>query len=101
MEKGNKKDYQRLYQAVLSLRNEEECEKFFDDLFTINELDAAAQRLKVAGLLQKKHTCGHISEMTGASTATVSRVNKFLNYGSGGYRMVLERLTGNTGNNGR
>lgn len=92
MEKGNKKDYQKLYRAILSLKNEEECQAFFEDLYTISELDAAAQRLKVAGMLHKKYTCGHISEVTGASTATVSRVNQCLNYGSGGYRMVLARL---------
>ncbi len=92
MEKGNKKDYQKLYRAILSLKNEEECQKLFEDLFTINELDAAAQRIKVAGMLYHKHTCGYISEATGASTATVSRVNKYLNYGSGGYKIVLERL---------
>ena len=83
MEKGNKKDYQKLYRAILSLKNEEECQAFFEDLYTISELDAAAQRLKVAGMLHKKYTCGHISEVTGASTAGNRRIplsNSMLNY---------------------
>ena len=56
MEKGNKKDYQKLYRAILSLKNEEEGQAFFEDLYTISELAGAAQRLKVAGMLHKKYT---------------------------------------------
>ena len=92
MEKGNKSDYRELYRAVLMVKNEEECAALFEDLFTIAELSAAAQRIRVAQMLNEKKTCGAVSELTGASTATVSRVNKCLNYGAGGYRLVLDRM---------
>lgn len=86
------KDRSRLIEAVLALKNEEECSVFFEDIFTIQELHAIAQRLKVAGMLKNGMTCQHIAEMTGASTATISRVNKCLQYGPGGYQTVLKRL---------
>ena len=86
-------DRKRLYNAFLGLTTEEECEAFLTDLFTITELQSAEQRLKVAKMLNEKKTCQYISEETGASTATVSRVNKCLNYGTGGYRHVLEKLS--------
>ena len=92
MQKGSEQDYNTLYDAILSLKTREECDALFEDLFTISELSAAVQRLKVAGMLHEKQTCNAVAEITGASTATVSRVNKCLNYGPGGYRMVLERL---------
>ncbi len=76
----------------MALESEEECRALFDDLFTIAELNAAAQRIKVADMLYHGMTCGNIAEETGASTATVSRVNKCLHYGTGGYRIVLERM---------
>lgn len=91
MQKGSTQDYNNLYDAILSLQNREECAAFFEDLFTISEISAAVQRLKVAGMLYEKQTCNAVAEKTGASTATVSRVNKCLHYGAGGYRLVLER----------
>lgn len=92
MEKNNRADLQKLYHVMLCLKDEKECEALFEDLFTISELNAAAQRIKVADMLYHKKTCQSIAEETGASTATVSRVNKCLNYGSGGYKIVLERI---------
>lgn len=91
MQKGSTQDYNNLYDAILSLQSREECAAFFEDLFTISEISAAVQRLKVAGMLYEKQTCNAVAEKTGASTATVSRVNKCLYYGAGGYRLVLER----------
>ena len=91
MQKGSTQDYNNLYDAILSLQSREECAAFFEDLFTISEISAAVQRLKVAGMLYEKQTCNAVAEKTGASTATVSRVNKCLHYGAGGYRRVLER----------
>lgn len=94
MKNGSNEDFDRLYQAVLTLKNLEECRDFFDDLFTISEIEAAAQRMKVADMLFNHVTCSAISESTGISTATVSRVNKYFKHGSGAYRRVLERLHG-------
>lgn len=91
MQKGSTQDYNNLYDAILSLQDREECAALFEDLFTISEISAAVQRLKVAGMLYEKQTCNAVAEKTGASTATVSRVNKCLHYGAGGYRLVLER----------
>ena len=85
-------DRRRLYKAFLILENEDECEAFLTDLFTITEIRSAEQRLKVAKMLSEKKTCQYISELTGASTATVSRVNKCFNYGTGGYKAVLNKL---------
>jgi TrpR-related protein YerC/YecD len=82
----------RLLNAVLQLKTLEECYMFFEDICTISELKSISQRLKVAELLTQKHTCHDISESTGASTATISRVNKCLNYGTGGYSLVMKRL---------
>jgi len=83
-----------LFNAILKLKTQEECYMFFEDICTISELKSIAQRLKVASLLKGKHTCHDISKSTGASTATISRVNKCLNYGAGGYSMILKRLEG-------
>ncbi len=82
----------RLYQAVLSLQNEEECASFFQDLCTVAELKAMAQRLEVAQLLSEGHNYNTILERTGASSATISRVNRSLNYGADGYNTILPRL---------
>lgn len=90
-------DMDMLFRAVLSLKNIDECYMFFEDICTISELNSIAQRMKVAALLKEKHTCHDISQRTGASTATISRVNKCLNYGAGGYDLVLKRLGGNKG----
>lgn len=82
----------RLFQAVLSLENVEECYCFFEDICTINELQALAQRLEVAGMLRKQKTYVEITEKTGASTTTIGRVNRTLNYGNDGYAIVFDRL---------
>jgi len=85
-------DLDRLFQAVLCLKDQEECYMFFEDICTISELTAIAQRLKVAIMLKDKHTCHDISETTGISTATISRVNRCLHYGTGGYDLALKRM---------
>jgi TrpR-related protein YerC/YecD len=84
----------RLFRAILLLQNIEECYSFFEDICTVSEIKALAQRLEVARMLRNKKTYTEISEKTGASTATISRVNRFLNYGSDGYKMILDRLDG-------
>ena len=81
----------RLFQAVLSLRTEEDCYRFFDDLCTIGELQAMTQRLQVARLLREGKTFTQISEETGVSSGTITRVNKCIAYGAGGYALALER----------
>lgn len=82
-----------LFEAILTLRDSEECYHFFEDLCTIKEIEDMAQRLAVAeGLLAGK-TFSEIGKETGASSATISRVNKCILYGSGGYKTVLNRLT--------
>lgn len=81
-----------LFEAVLKLKTIEECKCFFDDLCTVSELMSMSQRLEVAKMLDQDAIYTDISAATGASTATISRVNRCLNYGSDGYRMVLERL---------
>lgn len=91
--KSKAMDY--LCEAVLSLKTKEECYRFFDDICTINEIKALEQRLQVAKMLRNKKTYLDIASATGASTATISRVNRCLNYGSDGYKIVLERLEGN------
>ena len=83
----------QLCQAVLSLENMEECYQFFEDICTISECKSMAQRLEVARMLQAGHTYDEIVEQTGASTATISRVKRCLNYGADGYKVVLQRLT--------
>ena len=81
-----------LFDAVLTLKTREDCYKFFEDVCTIKELLAMAQRYEVALMLEKKMTYLDIAEKTGASTATISRVNRSLTYGEDGYAMVFERL---------
>lgn len=83
-----------LFDAVLTLKNAEECYSFFEDVCTVNELLSLAQRYEVARMLREKKTYLEIAEKTGASTATISRVNRSLNYGSDGYDMVFKRLRG-------
>ncbi len=82
----------RLFDAVLSLRDREECYRFFEDLCTINEVKSMAQRLDVARRLRAGEVYSRVAEDTGASTATISRVNRCLHYGADGYRNVLARL---------
>ena len=81
-----------LARAMLELDNMDEAYRFFEDIFTIHELQAVAQRLAVARLLQKKVTYQEIAERTGASTATISRVNRSLQYGEDGYSVAFRRL---------
>lgn len=81
----------RLFDAILSLEDREACYRFFDDLCTFNEISAMAQRLQVAQLLTEGRTFSQISSETGVSSATITRVNKCLTYGSGGYRSVLKK----------
>ena len=83
-----------LFDAILSLQSKEECYSFFEDLCTINELLSLSQRYEVASMLRDKKTYLEIAEKTGASTATISRVNRSLNYGNDGYVLVFERLKG-------
>lgn len=81
-----------LFSAILSLKDKEECYTFFEDICTINELLSLSQRFEVAKMLREKKTYLEIAEKTGASTATISRVNRSLNYGNDGYDMVFERI---------
>ena len=81
-----------LFQGILSLEDKEECYTFFEDVCTINELLSLSQRFEVAKMLMDKRTYLDISEKTGASTATISRVNRSLNYGNDGYEMVFSRM---------
>ncbi|AUS97880.1 hypothetical protein CDQ84_00385 [Clostridium thermosuccinogenes] len=82
----------KLFEAILLLENIEECYRFFEDIGTISEIKALAQRLEVAKMLEQKKTYTEICEKTGASTATISRVNRCLNYGADGYKMIFEKL---------
>ena len=81
-----------LFDAILSLKDREECYLFFEDVCTVNEILSLSQRFEVAKMLKEKRTYLEISEKTGASTATISRVNRSLNYGNDGYDMVFERM---------
>ncbi len=88
----------RLFEAILSLKDLEECYTFFEDVCTINEILSLSQRFEVARLLRENKTYLDIAEKTGASTATISRVNRSLNYGNDGYDMVLKRIGTDAGN---
>ncbi len=85
----------RLFDAVLSLKDREECYNFFEDVCTIKEVQDMSQRLGAACLLARGESYQRISEETGVSAATISRVSRCLNYGSGGYRTVIGRLQKN------
>jgi len=80
-----------LFECILKLETTEECYSFFEDLCTITELKAMAQRLTVAKMLSEKRIYSEIAEETGASTATISRVNRSLIYGTGGYETVMKK----------
>ncbi|AQS59779.1 YerC/YecD family TrpR-related protein [Desulforamulus ferrireducens] len=82
----------RLFEAILTLENIDECYRFFEDICTVSELQSLAQRLEVAKMLEANCTYGEIAGKTGASTATISRVKRCLNYGADGYKLVLSRL---------
>ena len=83
----------RLLDGILSLQNREEAYRFFEDLCAVNELESLGQRFEVAGMLREDRTYQDIAQTTGASTATISRVNRCLNYGTDGYVMVLDRMS--------
>ena len=83
---------EKLFEAVLCLENMDECFDFFEDICTINELLSLSQRFEVARMLREQLTYLEIAEQTGASTATISRVNRSLNYGNDGYDMVISRM---------
>mgnify|MGYP003306787432 FL=1 len=87
-----------LFEAILSLENIEECHQFFEDLCTINEIISLSQRLSVAKKLDEGKTFSVITTETGASSATIGRVNRCLSYGTGGYRKVIDRLKAKEGN---
>lgn len=93
MNKQHKKPRnEQMYRAILQLKNEEECMKFFDDLCTVTELQAMEQRFQVAVLLEQGLIYNDILEQTGASSATISRVNRSLQYGADGYSIVFKRM---------
>lgn len=85
----------QLFDAILCLENREECYTFFEDVCTVNELMSLSQRFEVAKMLREQKTYLDIAEKTGASTATISRVNRSLNYGNDGYDMVFARMDAN------
>ena len=87
-----KANMNQFFKAVLALENEDECRRFFDDVATIKELLDLSARLEAARMLDSGAVFSEISRETGASSATISRVNKCLSYGEGGYKTVLERL---------
>ena len=91
MTKTRHRDEELFFEAVLTLRTQEDCKRFFEDICTIKELQAISQRLRVACLLDSGNNYLEVSEATGASSATISRVNRCLNYGSG-YRKALDNL---------
>ena len=86
-----KKDYKELYEEILKLETIEECEKFFDDLCTINELDAMLQRIKAAKMLLDDKTFQEVTKETKISSATLARISKCIKYGDGGYKDILEK----------
>lgn len=93
MSKGIRtKEVQQLFEAIQTLENTEECFTFFEDVCTVNEILSIAQRFQVAKMLRQHHTYTEVAEATGASTATISRVNRSLIYGNDGYEMVLTRM---------
>ncbi len=83
---------EELFNAILTLENVEECMNFFEDICTVNEVLSIAQRFQVARMLKENHTYLEVADKTGASTATISRVNRSLNYGNDSYSMVLDRM---------
>ncbi len=95
MTKKSEKENLKLYKAILSLKTPEECEAFFKDIFTFQEVESISQRLAVACYLTEGKSYVDINRLTGASTATICRVSRALNYGDGGYKTVIERLEKN------
>ena len=89
---GKKEKSDQLYKAILQLKDEQECYDFFQDLCTVSELRSMEQRFEVASLLDDGMIYNDILAETGASSATISRVNRSLQYGAGGYELAIERL---------
>lgn len=96
LEKIKGKQTDQLFRAILELKDLDECYAFFDDLCTIGEAQSLAQRLDVAVMLKKKHTYDKIQNETGASTATISRIRRCVDYGSGGYNLIVDRMNEQT-----
>ncbi|MGF7060419.1 YerC/YecD family TrpR-related protein [Brassicibacter mesophilus] len=86
------KETDELFEAILKLETIDDCYRFFEDICTIKEIQSISQRLQVAKLLRQEKTYNEIEEKTGASTATISRINRALNYGAEGYNIILDRL---------
>ena len=97
---GKKEKSDQLYKAILQLKDEQECYNFFQDLCTVSELRAMEQRFEVASLLYEGMIYNDILERTGASSATISRVNRSLQYGADGYQAVLPRIKEKLGEHG-
>jgi len=93
--KINDESIDKLFKAVLTLKNVDECYDFFEDLCTMDEIQVFAKRLRAAEMIMDEHVYSDISSQTGLSTATISRVNRALKYGNDGYKMVLSRLEEN------
>ena len=98
MKQFHNEDLEYLFRGILTLATVEECSAFFEDVCTIKELQAIAQRFRVAAQLNENKNYNEIQTQTGASSATISRVNKCLVYGSGGYATALQRLAEENGN---
>lgn len=92
MNKADKKAMENFYKAVLSFDNIDDCKNFFDDVCTIQEMQAIAQRFEVACLLNEGKSYAEVNKLTGASTATICRVGKCINYGNGGYKTAIENI---------
>jgi len=95
LEKLEERHIKQLFHCILALQDMDECYRFFEDLCTVNEVKSLAQRLEVARMLREKATYHKIEESTGASTATISRVKRCLEYGEGGYAEMLQRVENN------
>ena len=100
MSKWQNEETQALFEALLSLKNPEEVALFLEDVCTVKEITDMAQRLRVARMLRAKTSYAVINQETGVSTATISRVSRCLDYGPGGYDLVLQRLDGGERDNG-
>ena len=92
MQKNSRENYEKLYKAVLSLKDEKECADFFEDLFTFQELTSIAQRLEIASQISKGKSYNEVNQQTGASTATICRVKKCLDDETSGYQLVFNNL---------
>ena len=95
MEKIHTPEVDRLFDTILKLESKDECYNFFEDICTYQEMDAIAQRMEVALLLWDDMRYNDVNKQTGASTATICRVSKAMNYGAGGYKTVIERMKEN------